>query len=105
MPPPWSRSSDRGRERGWLGAVVQAIVPPGDGLLVGAVRDASAGPVVVLGPGGRATDALGHRVPRRAPVSEADADQMPAATGLVGTSHGRALDRSGIVDCVRRVAW
>jgi acyl-CoA synthetase (NDP forming)/GNAT superfamily N-acetyltransferase len=89
----------------WLGAVVQPMVPPGDELLVGAVRDESAGPVVVLGPGGRATDALGHRVHRIAPVSESDADEMLDRTGLFDTVHGRALDRDGVVDCLRRVGW
>jgi acyl-CoA synthetase (NDP forming) len=91
--------------RGFLGAVVQPMVPPGDEVLIGAIRDASAGPVVVVGPGGRATDALGHRVHRLAPVSESDVEEMLAATGLFGTTHGAALDQVGIADCVRRVAW
>jgi hypothetical protein len=89
----------------WLGALVQPVVPPGDELLVGAVRDASAGPVVALGPGGRATDALGHRVHRLAPVGEGEAAAMIDATGLFGTAHGRTLDRLGVGDCVRRVGW
>jgi hypothetical protein len=89
----------------WLGAVVQPLVAPGDELLVGAVRDPSAGPVVVLGPGGRATDALGHRVHRLAPPSDADVEEMLAGTELFGTGHGRSLDRAGISDCVRRVGW
>jgi len=89
----------------WMGAVVQPMVPPGDELLVGAVRDPSAGPVVALGPGGRATDALGHRVHRLAPPTDADVDEMLAATELFGTGHGSALDLEGIRDCVRRVGW
>jgi acyl-CoA synthetase (NDP forming) len=89
----------------WVGALVQPMVPPGDELLVGAVRDPSAGPVVALGPGGRATDALGHRVHRLAPPTDADVDEMLAATGLFGTGHGSALDLAGIRDCVRRVGW
>ncbi|HEY7815729.1 MAG TPA: acetate--CoA ligase family protein, partial [Nakamurella sp.] len=89
----------------WLGAVVQPLVAPGDELLVGAVRDPSAGPVVVLGPGGRATDALGHRVHRLAPPSDADVEEMLAGTELFGTGHGRSLDTAGIGDCVRRVGW
>jgi acyl-CoA synthetase (NDP forming)/GNAT superfamily N-acetyltransferase len=89
----------------WVGAVVQPVVPPGDELLVGAVRDPSAGPVVALGPGGRATDALGHRVHRLAPPTDADVEEMLAATGLFGTGHGSALDLAGIRDCVRRVGW
>ena len=89
----------------WLGALVQPIVAPGDEVLVGAVRDASAGPVVVVGPGGRATDALGHRVHRLAPVGDAEADAMLEATGLFGTAHGQGLDRLGVAECVRRVGW
>jgi hypothetical protein len=89
----------------WLGALFQPLLPPGDELLVGAVRDASAGPVVALGAGGRATDALGHRVHRLAPVSDADAAEMLAGTGLFATAHGSGLDRRGVADCVRRVGW
>ncbi|MGY1753392.1 bifunctional acetate--CoA ligase family protein/GNAT family N-acetyltransferase [Blastococcus sp. SYSU D01042] len=89
----------------WQGAVVQPVVPPGDELLVGAVRDASAGAVVAVGPGGRATDALGHRVHRLAPLSAAEADDALTATGLFGTAHGGALDRAGAADCLRRIGW
>ncbi|MGY1616217.1 GNAT family N-acetyltransferase [Geodermatophilus sp. SYSU D00691] len=89
----------------WRGAVVQPLVPGGDELLVGAVRDPSAGPVVVLGPGGRATDALGHRVHRLAPVGEGAVEEMIDGTGLFATAHGARLDRLGVADCVRRVGW
>jgi acyl-CoA synthetase (NDP forming) len=89
----------------WAGAAVQPVVEPGDELLVGALRDRSAGPVVVLGAGGRATDALGHRVHRLAPLSDLDALDMIAGTGLFGTAHGRRLDGAGVADCLRRVAW
>ena len=89
----------------WTGALVQPMVEPGDELLVGALRDASAGPVVVLGAGGRATDALGHRVHRLAPLATGDADEMIARTGLFDTPHGRRLTRAGVSDCLRRVGW
>ena len=90
---------------GWLGAVVQPMAPVGDELLVGAVRDPAAGPVVALGPGGRAADSLGHRVHRLAPPTDVDVAEMMAATGLFATAHGRGLDRRGVRDCVRRVGW
>jgi acyl-CoA synthetase (NDP forming)/GNAT superfamily N-acetyltransferase len=96
--------ADRAGKR-WLGAVVQPIAPAGDELLVGAVRDPAAGPVVALGPGGRAADALGHRVHRLAPPSDVDVTEMMAATGLFATAHGRGLDHRGIRDCVHRVGW
>jgi acyl-CoA synthetase (NDP forming)/RimJ/RimL family protein N-acetyltransferase len=89
----------------WLGGVVQPMAPSGDELLVGAVRDAAAGPVVVLGPGGRATDALGHRVHRLAPPSDVDVAEMLTGTGLFATEHGRTLDHEGVADCLRRVGW
>ncbi|WP_158545914.1 GNAT family N-acetyltransferase [Blastococcus sp. TF02A-30] len=89
----------------WLGAVVQPLAEAGDELLVGAVRDAAAGAVVLLGPGGRATDALGHRVHRLAPVTDADVEEMLRGTGLFGTAHGRTLATGAVGDCLRRVAW
>jgi hypothetical protein len=89
----------------WLGALVQPLVPPGDEYLVGAVRDASAGPVVAFGPGGRAVDALGHRVHRLAPLTESDVEELLAGTGMLATAHGRSLDAEGMADCLRRVGW
>lgn len=91
--------------RDWRGAVVQPFVEPGDEFLIGAVRDPSAGPVVALGPGGRSADALGHRVHRMAPLTDADLDEMLDGTGVFGTGHGATLDRTVVADCVRRVAW
>lgn len=89
----------------WRGAVVQPLVAPGDEFLVGAVRDASAGPVVAFGPGGRAADALGHRMHRLAPLTETDVAELLAGTGMLATAHGRSLDDEGIADCLRRVGW
>jgi acyl-CoA synthetase (NDP forming) len=89
----------------WLGAVVQPLAPGGDELLVGAVRDAAAGAVVAVGAGGRAADALGHRVHRLAPLSDVDVTEMIAGTGLFGTSHGRTLAVDAVGDCLRRVGW
>ncbi|SOC49603.1 Acyl-CoA synthetase (NDP forming) [Blastococcus aggregatus] len=96
--------ADRAGPR-WIGAVLQPMITPGDEFFVGAVRDPSAGPVVALGPGGRATDALGHRVHRLAPPTDADVDDMMAATELFATGHGRSLDLAGVRDCIRRVGW
>jgi succinyl-CoA synthetase beta subunit len=81
------------------------MAPSGDELLVGAVRDPAAGPVVALGPGGRAADALGHRVHRLAPPTDIDVAEMLRATGLFETAHGRGLDHAGVRDCLHRVGW
>ncbi|SEO84120.1 GNAT family N-acetyltransferase [Trujillonella endophytica] len=89
----------------WRGAIVQPVVAPADELLVGGVRDPSAGAVVALGPGGRAADALGHRVHRLAPLSTADADDVLTGTGLFAPPHGAALDRAGVAGCLRRIGW
>ncbi|WP_456870614.1 acetate--CoA ligase family protein [Geodermatophilus sp. SYSU D00766] len=89
----------------WLGAVVQPLVPPGDELLLGAVRDAAAGPVVAIGPGGRAADALAGRVHRLAPLDACGAEQAVDATGLFATAHGRTLDRAAVADRLHRLAW
>jgi hypothetical protein len=89
----------------WRGAVVQPLVAPGDELLVGGVRNATAGPVVALGAGGRAADALGHRVHRLAPLTPPEAEEMVRATGLFDTEHGRGLDRASVEDCLHRVGW
>jgi acyl-CoA synthetase (NDP forming)/GNAT superfamily N-acetyltransferase len=89
----------------WLGAVVQPVVPPGEEFLVGGVRDPAAGAVVALGPGGRSADALGHRVHRLVPLTDADLEELLEGTGLFATGHGATIDRSVIEDCVSRVAW
>jgi acyl-CoA synthetase (NDP forming)/GNAT superfamily N-acetyltransferase len=91
--------------RDWIGAVVQPLATGGDELLVGAIRDVAAGAVVALGPGGRATDALGHRVHRLAPLSDADVTEMIDGTGLFATTHGRTLAVDAVRDFVRRVGW
>ena len=89
----------------WLGAVVQPLVPPGEEFLIGGVRDPAAGAVVALGPGGRSADALGHRVHRLAPLTDADLEEMLDGTGLFATGHGATIDRRPVADGVRRVAW
>ena len=42
---------------------------------------------------------------RLAPLTDAEAAEMLAGTGLFDTAHGWSLDRAGVVDCLRRVAW
>ena len=61
--------------------------------------------MVALGPGGRAADALGHRIHRLAPPSDVDVAEMLAGTGLFATAHGRGLDHRGVSDCLYRVGW
>ncbi len=82
--------------------------PPDDGQLavhVAGVRDPSAGPLVAVGPGGPGADALGHRVHRLAPLDDADVPELLDGTGLFASPLGGRLDRTGVGECVRRVAW
>ncbi|MEV8098528.1 GNAT family N-acetyltransferase [Kitasatospora sp. NPDC085879] len=60
------------------GLVVQPMAAPGLELLVGAVQDEVFGPLVLLGLGGTATDVLGDRTARLAPLTERDVETMPA---------------------------
>ena len=56
--------------------LVQEQVEAGPEVIVGARRDPSFGPVVVLGLGGRFADALARREIRLAPLTARDADRM-----------------------------
>ncbi|WP_431682631.1 GNAT family N-acetyltransferase [Kitasatospora sp. KL5] len=60
------------------GVLFQPMAPPGVELLVGAVQDEVFGPLVLLGLGGTATDVLGDRTTRLAPLTERDLETMPA---------------------------
>lgn len=66
--------------------LVEEMAGPGTELIVGAVRDAVFGPVVLLGLGGAAAELGGEPVLRLAPLSEARAAEM------VGELPARILD-------------
>jgi len=80
------------------GAVVQAQVPPGAEVIVGARRDPVFGPVLVVGPGGAGVEELGAEAVRRLlPLAEGEADTL--AAGLGG---GNGL--AGAIESVERLA-
>ncbi len=56
--------------------LVEEMAPPGLELIVGAVRDASFGPTVMLGLGGTLAEAIADTVTRLAPLSLDDAAEM-----------------------------
>lgn len=56
--------------------LIEESAPEGVELIVGAVRDPSWGPIVVIGLGGVAAEALADSAIRLAPVSRADVDEM-----------------------------
>ena len=86
-------------------AAVQPVAEPGDELLVGALRDLSAGPVVVLGPGGRRPTPSGTGYTGWRHSTEADAGDDDRRHRAVRHRARRPLDRAGVADCLRRVAW
>jgi acyl-CoA synthetase (NDP forming) len=64
------------------GAVVQAQVPPGAVVIVGARRDPVFGPVLVVGPGGAGVEELGTEAVRRLlPLAEGEAETLAAGLG------------------------
>lgn len=60
------------------GIMVQPMLPPGREMLVGALRDPSFGPLIMVGLGGIYTEVLRDTVTRMAPVTEAEALEMLA---------------------------
>ena len=74
--------------------------------IVGAVQEPVFGPVVVFGLGGVATEVLGDRVARLAPLTDAEADDLihsiRAAPALLGPGH--AADIAGLRDILLRVS-
>jgi len=76
-------------------------------LVVGVVAESSFGPIVMLGLGGVATDVLGDRTFRAAPVSDMEARQMvlglKAAPLLLGYRGAPPADVDAIVDLLQRV--
>jgi acyl-CoA synthetase (NDP forming) len=90
-----------------LGVLVQPMAPPGVELILGARRDASFGPVVVVGLGGVLAEALDDVVLRLAPVRAEDARM--ALSGLRGRKlfdelrDRPAVDVEPIVDLIVRL--
>lgn len=78
--------------------LVEAMAPSGVDLIAGARRDPVFGPVVLLGLGGTAAEALGDVAIRLAPLSAAECSTMPgdlAARALLDGWRGRpAVDRA-----------
>ena len=77
--------------------LIEAMAPPGVDLVVGARRDPVFGPIVLLGLGGTTAEALADVCVRLAPLSEAEAADMPGKLAgqalLDGWRGGPVLDR------------
>jgi acetyltransferase len=96
------------RELGPGPLLVQAQAPAGVELLVGAVRDARFGPVVVVGLGGVFAEALGDVARRLAPFDAAEADdawsELRGAAVLEGWRGGPPVDRRVLSSVTARVS-
>ncbi|GLI03836.1 GNAT family N-acetyltransferase [Phytohabitans aurantiacus] len=89
------------------GVLVQRMVPPGVACVVEMVEDPVFGPVVGFGLGGVATDLLGDRAWRAAPLTDRDAaalvDEPRAAPLLHGYRGAAHVDRGALADLLVRV--
>nr|MDT0657027.1 GNAT family N-acetyltransferase [Micromonospora sp. DSM 115978] len=87
--------------------LVQAMVAPGVACVVEMVEDPTFGPVVGFGLGGVATELLGDRAWRAAPLTDLDAvalvDEPRAAPLLRGYRGAAGVDRAALVDLALRI--
>ena len=90
------------------GVLVEPMITGGIETIVGIVQEPVFGPVVVFGLGGVATDVLGDRVARLAPLTIADADDLihsiRAAPALLGQPGQPAADIGALRDTLLRVS-
>jgi acyl-CoA synthetase (NDP forming)/GNAT superfamily N-acetyltransferase len=90
------------------GVLVQPMVAPGVACVVEAVEDPAFGPVVGFGLGGVATELLGDRAWRAAPLTDRDADALidePRAAPLLRGYRGAdPVDRAALAELLQRVS-
>ena len=90
------------------GVLVEPMITGGIETIVGIVQEPVFGPVVVFGLGGVATEVLGDRVARLAPLTGADADDLihsiRAAPVLLGHGGQPAADIEALRDTLLRVS-
>ncbi len=88
--------------------LVQPMLADGVETLVGVVQEPVFGPLVVFGLGGVATDVLGDRAARLAPLTGDDADEMirsvRAAALLFGHRGSAAVDTPALADVLLRIS-
>ncbi|HZD01133.1 MAG TPA: acetate--CoA ligase family protein [Actinomycetes bacterium] len=87
--------------------LVEELLPPGLDLIVGAVRDPSFGPVVLVGLGGVLAEALADSSTRLAPLAAADGhemlDELHGRKLLDGFRGGQRVDRDELVTALQAV--
>ena len=84
--------------------LVETQAPPGLELILGARRDDSFGPTLLVGTGGTLAEALGDVALRMAPVSPCEAaamlDELRASVLLDGWRGSPALDKTAVIDAL-----
>ncbi|CAM3786330.1 hypothetical protein GCM10009799_49750 [Nocardiopsis rhodophaea] len=89
------------------GFLVEEQAAPGVELIVGAVRDPSFGPVLLVGLGGIWTEALDDTSPRLCPVGRSDVEEALAelrGAALLDGARGRApVGRAALIDLILAV--
>jgi acyl-CoA synthetase (NDP forming) len=88
--------------------LVQPMLAGGVETIVGVVQEPVFGPLVVFGLGGVATDVLGDRSARLAPLTDMDADAMVSgvrtAPLLLGRAGSPAVDTGALAELLLRVS-
>ncbi len=96
------------REANVEGYLIEEMLPPGQEVVVGAVRDPYFGPMVMVGLGGIFVEVLKDVAFRICPIDEHDAWQMleelRGTAILNGVRGGKAVDKQAIVDVIMRLA-
>ncbi len=94
-------------QAGILGVIVQAMVPPGQDVIVGVVRDAQFGPLMMFGSGGVEVEALKDVAFALAPLTQHEAEDMLERTWagrrLQGYRNLLPTDRAAVVDVLLRL--
>jgi len=89
--------------------VVQAMAPAWTEMVIGMVRDALFGPIVMAGSGGVLTDLMADRRWRGLPLTDLDAIEMVrslrCAPLLAGYRGAEPADEAAVLDVIHRVAW
>jgi acyl-CoA synthetase (NDP forming)/GNAT superfamily N-acetyltransferase len=90
------------------GVLIQPMLNRGTEIIVGVVRDAQFGPLVMLGAGGVLVDLLDDRAFRLAPLAAAEAetmvDELQLARMLDGYRGAPVVSRSALTDVLVRIA-
>jgi acyl-CoA synthetase (NDP forming) len=90
------------------GVIVQPAVAGGVELMISVLHERVAGPLVLLGVGGAADDALAIRAARLTPLTDTDADDLirsvPAIQRRRGDGRGGPADLTALRDLLLRVS-